>query len=56
MDAANALIVSQAVIANRVAEAREHGLARRRRSTKRRNRIPLIQLLSPVGRLTPRPA
>ena len=56
MDATNALIVSQAVIASGLAEARQDALEHMAPQPRQRIRIPLIQLLSPIGRLTPRPA
>jgi hypothetical protein len=56
MHATNALLVSQAIIANRLAEARDNGIARASRKPTKRIRIPLIQLLATIGRLTPRPA
>jgi hypothetical protein len=56
MDATNALIVCHTVIAGRLAEERQDALARVARQPRQRIRIAPIQLLSPVGRLTPRPA
>jgi hypothetical protein len=56
MDATNALSASHAVIASRLAEARQDARERVAQQPRQRVRIPLIQVLSPIGRLTPRSA
>ena len=54
MDAQNSLIVSQAAVAGRLRDAREHSTARAARSSQQRRGIPISQLMSPLGRLTTR--
>jgi hypothetical protein len=57
MDTSNALIVSQAVVASRLAETRHNSLPRQARaakSAKKRRSISLLQLFSPAQRLSPR--
>jgi hypothetical protein len=57
MDTSNRLIVSQAVVASRLAEARQDSLARKARaakSPKKRRSMGLLQLFSPAQRLSPR--
>jgi hypothetical protein len=56
MDTSNRLIVSQAVVASRLAEAHQDALgrkaARAARAAKKRHSISLLQLLTPIGRLS----
>jgi hypothetical protein len=58
MDTSNALFVSQAVVTSRMAEARQDSLARQAaraaKTTRKPRRINLLQLLTPIGRLSAR--